>query len=133
MNNLTQAARDVLSERQHQTEQEGWTPERDDRHIIGEVVMSFYRETPIKATRKTHDCSWCPEPIDMGQPAAYRAYVIDGSFQADHMHPECLDAMHRSLKVFPDDTFDPNSQKRGVSYDEYGDPFIAGEALEGGK
>lgn len=37
---LSQAARDVLAERQRQVEQEGWTPEHDDEHDEGELGMA---------------------------------------------------------------------------------------------
>lgn len=35
---LTQAARDVLAERQRQISAEGWTPEHDDKHDSGEMA-----------------------------------------------------------------------------------------------
>lgn len=37
---LTQAARDVLAERQRQTCAEGWTPEHDDEHQLGELSQA---------------------------------------------------------------------------------------------
>lgn len=37
---LSQAARDVLAERQRQVEEEGWTPEHDDEHDEGELGMA---------------------------------------------------------------------------------------------
>lgn len=37
MNELTQAAKDVLAERRRQIEVEGWTPEHDDEHNKGEL------------------------------------------------------------------------------------------------
>lgn len=37
MNAITQAAQDVLAERQRQVEAEGWTPEHDDHHREGEL------------------------------------------------------------------------------------------------
>lgn len=37
MNELTQAALDVLAERRRQIEAEGWTPEHDDEHSNGEL------------------------------------------------------------------------------------------------
>jgi hypothetical protein len=36
----TAAARDVLAERRRQVEQEGWTPEHDDEHNIGEMAVA---------------------------------------------------------------------------------------------
>src|SRR6185369_13587313 len=38
---MTQAARDVLAERQRQIEKEGWTPEHDDQlHGLGELAAA---------------------------------------------------------------------------------------------
>jgi hypothetical protein len=36
----TQAARDVLAERRRQVEAEGWTPEHDDQHEVGELATA---------------------------------------------------------------------------------------------
>jgi hypothetical protein len=38
MNDLTQASKDVLAERQRQISVEGWTPEHDDEHGSGEMA-----------------------------------------------------------------------------------------------
>lgn len=40
MNELTDAARDVLDERQRQVTTEGWTPDHDDRHCEGELAAA---------------------------------------------------------------------------------------------
>lgn len=40
MNAMTQAALDVLAERQRQIEKEGWTPEHDDQHHCGELALA---------------------------------------------------------------------------------------------
>jgi hypothetical protein len=37
---LPQAARDVLAERQRQVSVEGWTPEHDDEHSEGELALA---------------------------------------------------------------------------------------------
>lgn len=36
----TQAARDVMAERQRQVTAEGWTPEHDDQHEVGELATA---------------------------------------------------------------------------------------------
>lgn len=38
--NLTNAARDVLAERQRQISTEGWTPEHDDRYVNGDLASA---------------------------------------------------------------------------------------------
>lgn len=40
MDQMTQAARDVLAERRRQIEAEGWTPEHDDAHAKGEMAQA---------------------------------------------------------------------------------------------
>lgn len=37
---LTKAAADVLAERRRQQEQEGWTPEHDDVHDVGDLAVA---------------------------------------------------------------------------------------------
>lgn len=37
---LTQAAKDVLAERQRQVDREGWTPEHDDEHTDGSMARA---------------------------------------------------------------------------------------------
>ena len=37
---FTQAAYDVLAERRRQVEAEGWTPEHDDQHEVGELATA---------------------------------------------------------------------------------------------
>lgn len=45
---LTNAARDVLAERQRQVEVEGWTPEHDDKHSAFEMASAaaYYAASP---------------------------------------------------------------------------------------
>lgn len=40
MDQMTQAARDVLAERRRQIEAEGWTPAHDDAHEDGELASA---------------------------------------------------------------------------------------------
>ncbi|WP_406867250.1 hypothetical protein [Paraburkholderia fungorum] len=47
----TQAARDVLAERQRQVSLEGWTPEHDDEHDSGEMASAA-------AAYALHSCGW---------------------------------------------------------------------------
>lgn len=39
-NHMSNAAKDVLAERQRQISAEGWTPEHDDEHIGGEMALA---------------------------------------------------------------------------------------------
>lgn len=37
---MCQALKDIVAERRHQIEDEGWTPEHDDRHVEGELPLA---------------------------------------------------------------------------------------------
>lgn len=82
------------------------------------MSYSEIRNKPV-VVRKSHRCAWCAERINAGEPAQYRAYVFDGDFNADWMHPECRDAMAR----YPDQTdlmdgWSPGDFARGSVSDE---------------
>lgn len=51
--------------------------------------------------RKPHACVWCGQRINVGEAAQYRAYVFDGDFQHDWMHPEC----HHAMETYPDQEY----------------------------
>lgn len=53
--------------------------------------MSFLSKRHIKATRKACRCDWCSEPIEIGQPKVYLAWMCDG-FNKASLHPECDEA-----------------------------------------
>jgi len=55
--------------------------------------MSFFREKPIKATRKNHFCQCCQKTILAGTPATYMAGLTEyNDFWAGHAHVECRKA-----------------------------------------
>lgn len=62
---LTNAARDVLAERQRQIGVEGWTPEHDDEHDSGEMAIAAafyamaYRSYEDGRVRWPWDDKWC--------------------------------------------------------------------------
>lgn len=53
----------------------------------------MYTELKVKTviTKKPHTCSWCDVQIVKGSFSVYRAYIYDGSFRHDWMHPWCAD------------------------------------------
>ena len=65
--------------------------------------------------RKSHRCAWCAETIYKGETARSRAYVFDGDFTSDYMHPECYQAMMASPTEAYCDGFMPGDFERGVS------------------
>lgn len=48
---MTKAAADVLAERRRQTEVEGWTPEHDDTHTLGEMACAAAAYAGYSAAR----------------------------------------------------------------------------------
>ena len=65
-------------------------------------------------TRKEHRCEWCGEMIETGSKARYRAYVFDGDFTSEHMHPECYAAMFE-IDWNYEEGFEQHSFVRGTS------------------
>lgn len=59
---LTQAARDVLAERQRQISAEGWAPERDDQYMLGELALAgaAYAMQSIDADSEDRGCIMAP-------------------------------------------------------------------------
>lgn len=53
--------------------------------------MSFYREQPIKVTRKAHACYGCDRRIEAGEPALYIAATDEnnGGIWHGHYHHDC--------------------------------------------
>jgi hypothetical protein len=64
-------------------------------------------------TAKKHECAWCGECIPPKSSSQYRAYLFDGDFHSDWMHPECYLAMESSDESFLDEGFSPGDNKRG--------------------
>ena len=58
----TRAVMDVLDERRRQIEQEGWTPEHDDRHAQGQMagaaVCYLVEDIPHWARLEAQGCYW---------------------------------------------------------------------------
>lgn len=74
---ITDAARDVLAERQRQVSVEGWTPEHDDKHHMGEMAIAagwYALNSPFVGKR---EC--LGDPMD-GSHEAYRIFA--GKFTA---------------------------------------------------
>lgn len=67
-------------------------------------------------TRKPHRCAWCGEKIDAGENAQYRAFIWEGDFGTDYMHPECYEALCKSEDT--DDGFEAFNQLRGKTIQE---------------
>ena len=67
----------------------------------------------IVKCRKKHDCEWCGITIQKGERAVTRVYKFGGDLQCSRMHPECFDALNRSLSDMWDGSFEAYEQLRG--------------------
>lgn len=60
---VTDAAKDVLVERQRQVSVEGWTPERDDTHTDGQIALAAGAYASFAGMSARHRlASRCPYP-----------------------------------------------------------------------
>jgi hypothetical protein len=61
-------------------------------------VRTFHHQT-VKRSRKQRCCTWCGDPVEMGQP--YQSYQWAERRDAGTvvLHPECADAMDSVSKT----------------------------------
>lgn len=75
----TDAARDVLAERQRQIEAEGWTPEHDDHHDAGQMAGAalcyLAEDIPHWARQQAHGCYWLWD-AEWWKPADHRRNLV---------------------------------------------------------
>ena len=78
-NGMTHAARDVLAERQRQIEVEGWTPEHDDAHSLGQMAGAalcyLAEDIPHWARQQAHGCYW-PWDAEWWKPGDHRRNLV---------------------------------------------------------
>ena len=77
--------------------------------------MSYYaisRETP--KARKQHQCTWCYEPILIGEKYARERGICDGDPQVTKMHAECAAAASKFFTEYGEEYYEPGSFKRGT-------------------
>jgi hypothetical protein len=67
----------------------------------------------IVKLKKRFQCEWCGEWLIVGERAVTRSYKFDGGFNSARMHPECFEAMKKSLPAVSDDGFETGNQSRG--------------------
>ncbi len=78
-NGMTHAARDVLAERQRQIEVEGWTPEHDDAHSLGQMASAalcyLAEDIPHWARQQAQGCYW-PWDAEWWNPGDHRRNLV---------------------------------------------------------
>jgi len=65
----------------------------------GDRLMSW---TPLtdetRTSRKIHRCSWCGQPIAVGEKYQYSSGVFEGAFATNRLHPECDEAAQNDYR-----------------------------------
>lgn len=78
------------------------------------MCLSFRSLTDKEVVvRKSHMCGWCGYRVEKGERAQSRAYVFDGEFTSDRMHPECYNAMNGSAREVTCEGWMPGDFERG--------------------
>ena len=68
----------------------------------------------IKA-RKDHNCEWCPTRLAVGDVHDRWTYIDDGHWVHLRMHPDCHEAMRRSMEgALHDEPFCSDRHERGA-------------------
>ncbi len=78
-NDISQAAQDILAERQRQISAEGWAPEHDDEHSGGEMaVAAASYAMPIAANTdyNDHPPFYWPWDLAWWKPGSYRRNLV---------------------------------------------------------
>lgn len=55
--------------------------------------MSTFHHQTVARSRKTRTCTWCGEPVEIGQPYQSYRWAEGGDAGMVVLHPECGDAM----------------------------------------
>jgi hypothetical protein len=77
------------------------------------VSRTFHHRT-VKRSRRQHECTWCAEGIEVGQPHYSYRWVADGCDAGTvRMHPECYAAMEQAAKDDPWFSWSPGDFARG--------------------
>ena len=67
----------------------------------------------IVTLRKRRQCEWCNEWLEKGDKAVTRTYKSDEQFHNSRMHPECFEALNKSLPFLDYGEFNSGDQGRG--------------------
>lgn len=74
----------------------------------------------VTKARKSHNCSWCAQTINKGQPYSRYRWFDGSDASTVKMHPECYAAMERLTIEEGEIEFYPGEHKRGC-YCEHGE------------
>ena len=54
-------------------------------------MSDFYNPQENRIARKLHRCTYCAEPIAVGEWYVFQKGVYDGRWYENKMHPECFE------------------------------------------
>lgn len=74
--------------------------------------MSFFADQVTRKARRPHRCIWCGESIEVGSTYSYQTGVMDGRWQSNHWHPECVNACLSDPYYDRDEGFTPHDNER---------------------
>ena len=60
---------------------------------MGVGMSDFYNPQEHRKARKAHTCTYCAEPINVGDIYVHQTGVYDCHWYTSKMHPECFDDM----------------------------------------
>ena len=63
--------------------------------------MRVFHHQTVKRSRKTRTCTWCGDPVEIGQPYQSYQWVEGRDAGTVVLHPECGDAMNAVSKANP--------------------------------
>jgi hypothetical protein len=63
--------------------------------------MSVFHHQTVKRSRKVRQCTWCGDPVEIGQPYQSYRWADGGDAGTVVLHPECSDAMDAVGKTDP--------------------------------
>jgi hypothetical protein len=76
-------------------------------------MMSWVQLSDTKPVAKTqHRCIWCGETIEIGEKHANWSGLMDGKFQSNRGHLECMDAIDEFFSDGCEECFDPFENER---------------------
>lgn len=53
-------------------------------------MSDFYNPHEDRTARKAHQCTYCAEPISVGEHYVHQTGVYEGRWYTNKMHPECF-------------------------------------------
>ena len=76
-------------------------------------MSDFYNPHEVRKAAKAHRCTYCGEPIAVGEEYVFQKGNYDGRWYENKMHPECFEDMCEG-----DGEFTPYSNERPAAVEK---------------